>query len=244
VAGELTASLDSPVAIPDNDDTGATATVALTSDAVVATVEVALDIQHTYVGDLLVILEHDGIDYTLHENTGGGRDNIVTTVNIGAFEGTTAAGDWTLRAYDKAQYDIGTIAGFTITVTPKGDTPDIDPEPTGPESFPGEGGISIPDNNATGISSVARVPDGVEGTVSVSVNITHTWRGDLKVVLSHGGQSWTLADREGDSADDIVSNFNLDPAATSAAGEWRLTVSDHAGQDLGTLNSWSVVVTP
>ncbi|MEQ8272931.1 MAG: trypsin-like serine protease [Deltaproteobacteria bacterium] len=103
--------------------------------------------------------------------------------------------------------------------------------------------VGIPDNNAGGVVSTINV-NGV-GTITdftVSLAITHTWRGDLTVQLtSPAGTTVTLHNREGRSADDVVIN-DLDLAAfdgESASGAWRLSVRDLAGQDVGTLDTWS-----
>lgn len=103
--------------------------------------------------------------------------------------------------------------------------------------------VSIPDNNATGITSTISIADAytVFGA-DVSVDITHTWIGDLIVELtSPSGTTVNLHNRSGSSDDDIVetysvSNFN----GEMMAGDWVLSISDNAGQDLGTLNSWSL----
>ena len=64
-------------------------------------------------------------------------------------------------------------------------------------------------------------------------------------MLSHGDQIWVLHDKEGGDADDLAISVVLDPQpAGDAGGTWTLNVSDNAGQDTGTLDSWSVTVTP
>ncbi len=102
---------------------------------------------------------------------------------------------------------------------------------------------SIPDNNSAGVSSWVYVSG--SGTVSelkVSVDIKHTWQGDLIVKLyAPNGTYHTLWNRQGGSADNVVLN---DVNVTShngktAQGWWKLNVSDHAGADTGTLNFWS-----
>ena len=105
---------------------------------------------------------------------------------------------------------------------------------------------SIPDNNATGITSV--LPISGNGTVSslqLSLNITHTWRGDLAVqLISPSGTSYTVHSRTGGSADNLVvsnravTNFN----GQNASGTWQLKVQDRAAIDLGSLTSWSLRV--
>ncbi len=104
--------------------------------------------------------------------------------------------------------------------------------------------IAIPDDDPTGVSSTIAVPDvGTAGTVKVTVSIDHTYRGDLKVVLRHGGRSFTVHDRAGSYEDDLDVTVEA-PAMAGAplAGDWTLTVSDHAGDDVGTLATWGLTV--
>ncbi|MDP2713370.1 S8 family serine peptidase [Rheinheimera sp.] len=106
--------------------------------------------------------------------------------------------------------------------------------------------VDIPDNIADGIESVINVPQAgnVFGT-DVGVNITHTWRGDLIVKLrSPEGTEHTLHNRTGGSEDDLVQNWQLDSFnGESMQGDWTLLVSDNAGLDTGTLNSWDLTLT-
>ena len=105
---------------------------------------------------------------------------------------------------------------------------------------------AIPDNDKNGIQSQIVVPAG--GTIqglSVSVDITHPYKGDLKVKLvGPGGQEALLHDRDGGSADDLVQTFAVTAFdGQDAAGTWTLVVADEAGSDVGTLNSWKLAVT-
>ncbi|MCB1183785.1 carboxypeptidase regulatory-like domain-containing protein [bacterium] len=107
--------------------------------------------------------------------------------------------------------------------------------------------LPITDNAA--FSDVVDVA--VAGTVSevaVYVDVTHTWRGDLIATLtSPTGTAVVLHNRTGSSADDLIGWYpaELTPAEDLAAffgeemeGEWTLTISDNAGGDTGTFNSW------
>jgi subtilisin family serine protease/subtilisin-like proprotein convertase family protein len=104
--------------------------------------------------------------------------------------------------------------------------------------------LAIPDNNATGVTSSAAVTgNGTVGSLSLSVNITHTYRGDLVVTLiSPAGTEFVAHNRSGGSADNLVltdvpvTAFN----GQVAAGTWRLRVQDRAAYDIGNLVSWSV----
>jgi subtilisin-like proprotein convertase family protein len=105
---------------------------------------------------------------------------------------------------------------------------------------------SIPDNNATGITSNNAVTgDGNVGSLALSLNITHTFIGDLVVTLiSPDGTSFIVSNRQGGSTDNLVIN-SLSISAFNghvAAGTWQLRVQDLAGIDVGTLNSWSLTI--
>ncbi len=57
---------------------------------------------------------------------------------------------------------------------------------------------AIPDNNLVGLNSVINVPDALTiGDVNVTLNVSHTWTGDLKATLTHGATSVVLVDRPG-----------------------------------------------
>lgn len=113
--------------------------------------------------------------------------------------------------------------------------------------------LAIPDNNATGVTSTIVVL-GTGATVTpnfnVDVDITHTYVGDLKVQLRSPANTVVLLhNRTGGSADNLVGNYpgTLTPAQPLSAffgqaldGQWKLTVIDAAGQDIGTLNAWGI----
>lgn len=106
--------------------------------------------------------------------------------------------------------------------------------------------IDIPDDDAEGITSVINVAD--EGMVfgtEVGVDITHTWIGDLIVSLtSPEGTEVIVHNQSGGSDNDLVESWDLDAFnGESMTGDWTLTVSDNAGLDTGTLNSWDLVLT-
>jgi subtilisin-like proprotein convertase family protein len=107
--------------------------------------------------------------------------------------------------------------------------------------------LSIPDNNTTGITSnLPVVGNGNVATLSLSLNITHTYRGDLKVTLiSPGGTQLVVHDRVGGSADNLVITNQAITAfnGQAAAGTWRLLVQDLASIDTGALGSWSLTIT-
>ncbi len=104
--------------------------------------------------------------------------------------------------------------------------------------------LSIPDNDPAGVSSDISVADAATvGTVEVTLDITHTYRGDLTVTLTKGQVTRTVVAEQGGAEDNIVAAFDVTGFAGQAlAGTWTLKVVDGAGQDVGTLNSWTLSV--
>ncbi len=104
--------------------------------------------------------------------------------------------------------------------------------------------LAIADNSK--VESTLKVDDAVtlKGG-SLSVDIPHSYRGDLKVTLtSPSGKSLTVHDKAGGGADDLKAKFDLSAfAGESAKGDWKLTVEDTAKQDVGTLKSWGLELT-
>ncbi len=77
--------------------------------------------------------------------------------------------------------------------------------------------------------------------VPVAVNITHTYKGDLKVdLVAPDGSIYVLHNRTGGSTDNIIQTFSVNLSTEPLNGTWNLRVNDNAAGDTGTLNSWSI----
>ncbi|WP_445767663.1 S8 family serine peptidase [Rheinheimera sp.] len=151
----------------------------------------------------------------------------------------TAWGNYqfTITGTDAASGELVKSVNASLSVLPQG-LQDYD--------FSNNEQIAIPDNNAEGIASVINVPQqGFVFGADVGVNITHTWQGDLLVKLrSPQGTEHTLHNRTGGSADDLVQSWQTDAFNGEAMqGDWTLLVSDNAGLDTGSLNSWDLTLT-
>ena len=104
----------------------------------------------------------------------------------------------------------------------------------------------IPDDDANGIQSditAVNIPN-CNLAVSVDLHVDHSYRGDLRVTLTGpGGQTQTLHDRTGYSADNLdLQNAPVAPALLTdgPSGTWSLNVSDNAALDEGTLTYWTL----
>lgn len=126
--------------IPDGDPNGVETGVELRSSGTVGSVTVSVDIAHTWIGDLEVALVHpDGTSVLLHNMSGGGDDNIVTTYptltppaeSLDAFVGKPIAGEWKLRVIDYYSLDAGVIRSWSLSV--ERETPVTVDTVTGPD---------------------------------------------------------------------------------------------------------------
>ncbi|HEY0659995.1 MAG TPA: proprotein convertase P-domain-containing protein [Lysobacter sp.] len=98
-------------------------------------------------------------------------------------------------------------------------------------------------DNATVESSIA--VSGRSGNAPanalVSVNIKHTYKGDLKVdLVSPRGIVINLHDRTGGSEDNLIASFSRNLSAEPLNGTWKLRVNDNAGGDVGKIDYWQL----
>ena len=76
---------------------------------------VAVNIVHTYIGDLKVdLVAPDGTRLQLHNRTGGSADNINQTYTVN-LSSEALNGTWKLRVNDNAAGDTGYIDSWSIT---------------------------------------------------------------------------------------------------------------------------------
>mgnify|MGYP006183063971 FL=1 len=104
--------------------------------------------------------------------------------------------------------------------------------------------VSIPDNNATGVSSSiavsGRTGNGGAST-PVAVNIVHPYIGDLIVdLVAPDGSVYSISNRAGGSADNINKTVNINLSGEALNGTWKLRAADRAASDVGYINSWSI----
>ena len=132
-----------------------------------------------------------------------------------------------------------------VAEIPTLDNPPPPPPPGGSaHTYTSSPAASIPDRDPAGASSTINVPDaGTISAVKVTTDITHTYRGDLKVTLTHGTTSQVIFNKTGGSADDLKQTFTVTGFTGELKGDWTLKVEDTAAQDVGKLNSWTLEVT-
>ncbi|GHC63560.1 S8 family serine peptidase [Roseibacillus persicicus] len=103
--------------------------------------------------------------------------------------------------------------------------------------------LAIPDNNSNGINYDLTL-DGNNlrcEHVTLSVTITHSYRGDLAIkLISPSGTVSQLAETRGTDSGNNYSNFTFSSVrhwGEKSTGVWTVNVSDGSGTDIGTLRS-------
>jgi subtilisin-like proprotein convertase family protein/subtilisin family serine protease len=235
--------------IPDNNAAGVSDTLNFTEAGMILSVKATVDITHTYIGDLRVTLTApSGTAVDLHNRNGGNADNIqrafdlTSTPGLAALAGQSLQGNWKLSVQDLALVDVGRLNRWEL---------EIEARTNAVVNLEESPGITIPDNTATGVErTLATNETGQVKEVEVSIDITHTYIGDLNVTLfSPAGTIVPLHQRTGQGADNIIRTYT---AATTPAlgalrgqpvqGPWRLRVADVEAIDVGKLNRWALKI--
>lgn len=108
-------SSDTPRSIPDNSSTGTTSVVTVTESVTISSAAVDVYISHSHVGDIRVVLTcPSGTTVTLHNRTGGDRDNIIGTFTVTECNGQSAQGTWRLTVSDHASYYTGYLIFWNL----------------------------------------------------------------------------------------------------------------------------------
>ncbi|MFB3851832.1 MAG: proprotein convertase P-domain-containing protein, partial [Acidobacteriota bacterium] len=131
---------DPPLSIPDSDTTtGASSIIAVSDNKIIQDVNVKINITHTFDGDLdIYLIAPDNTTVELSTDNGSSGDNFIDTIfddeasipitsgtapftgrfkpegNLSTLYGKNAQGNWTLKVYDDASSDTGTINNWSI----------------------------------------------------------------------------------------------------------------------------------
>jgi len=110
--------------VPIQDLRSAELSLIVAETAPLLNLEVAVDLDHTYIGDLVVTLRPpESLEIEpikLHNRAGGGRNNLKQTYDaimvpeLAQLEGKAPTGTWTLEVLDLARWDNGVLHSFTL----------------------------------------------------------------------------------------------------------------------------------
>ena len=235
------------LAIPDNTPAGVRDTLRVTDAGALTFIKVGVEITHPFIGDLQVtLLAPSGKSVVLHARSGGNARDLLKTYdaqNTPALRGLTGEavpGDWTLAVQDLAAADVGELVKWDLELgVVTEDVVEVSEVP----------GVLIPDNLPAGIERTLAVAGaGMVGELKVSVDITHSYIGDLQVsFVSPSGRVASLHARAGGDADNLIVTYTSANVAglqamigEPCAGPWRLRVADLERLDIGKLNRWGL----
>ncbi len=246
VSREITAHL----LIPDDDDNGVSSSTMLTETGQLTDLSVHVDITHSYIGDLVVsLISPAGTAVVLHNRSGNTADDIRFTYNrdntagLSTLDDESITGQWSLHIADMEGADVGRLNRWTLDIDYASQN-----QMTDGDSSPDQ---AIPDDDTTGISDTITI--GESGTlteINISVDITHTYIGDLLVELAApGGELVVLHNRSGEFRNDLKLIYDRSLVASldlltgvDINGDWTLRIRDLEGADTGTLNSWGITL--
>ncbi|MFN0188117.1 MAG: proprotein convertase P-domain-containing protein, partial [Bacteroidia bacterium] len=195
---------------------------------------------------------------TVSNGTNCSATSSATTVTVSQIPVTASASNTSICAGDLVQ--------LTSTATTGGTS-------NQPLAFSNSTVVPIPDYPAAGVTSSINVSNinpttlNSNSVVSVRINLTHTYDGDLLVQLISPSQNTiNLSNRRGGSGDNFNNTLFTSTAALSISqgsapfsgsyrpdgafssltgnvnGTWVLKVTDLAGTDIGTINSWTLTI--
>jgi len=233
--------------IPDLDPAGIQSTIHIQEQGLLKGISLSLNIKHTYIGDLRVgLTSPSGEQVILHDRQGRSSQDIIKTYDLNSlpslmtFMGDQIHGEWVLNVSDHAKIDTGKLVKWALKLS----TQEAEKKTFQKEVVTN---LTIPDNDPEGIESLVCVDEsGIIVNLDISIDITHPYIGDLRVILSlPSGVEVKLHDRTGFNRHDIKKTFSTKSdvslqfiVGSEIRGEWRLRVMDLEGRDVGKLNKW------
>ena len=137
-----------------------------------------------------------------------------------------------------------TASDFTLSPgsTGGGDTSTSSTTTTGQFTQTRSPNLAIP-YNVTVSDAITVSNSGTATSVSVTLGITHTYIGDLKVdLVAPDGTARTLHNYSDGSADDIDKTYAPSFGSVPISGVWTLRINDKFDADSGVLNSWILTI--
>lgn len=228
-------SNDTPLNIPDNSAAGIRSTIAVSSGVVITDINVTVDITHTFLRDLVLILENPaGNRITLSNRNGGGGENYsgtifdqeaVTSIGTGippfsgsfipqedlsSFYGGTSTGDWTLIVSDNESIDTGQINSWSIEIcgSPSPDS-DGDTVPDAVDNCPSIANADQSDIDNDNIGDVCDDDIDGDGILNVDDNCPMTTNSDQSDIDNDGIGDVCDPDTDGDGILNVDDNCPL-----------------------------------
>ena len=220
-------------AIPDNDPNGLMDIINVHRDLTVKAVDVHVNIEHPYNGDIsLELTDPSGAKKTIHSPSRVPGKNINKHFNgdmMSAFLGKKSKGEWRLKIIDSGARDDGKLIDWTLSLTVA-------------NSKTSE--IFILDKKE--LKSVQSCHQGGKiQSMTAHLNIDHSHIGDLTCQLvSPSGKSVTLHNKAGGNQKGLKKTYSSDDLkdfnGLLAKGKWKLLVNDNLKGDNGKIIKWGL----
>lgn len=216
------------------DRSSVTNTIKVNQGGAIESIKISVNVEHTYIGDLMVSVKSpSGKTIKLHNRQGGKTDNLVMTYEgdtVADYIGENPKGDWTLEVKDMATRDEGTFKSWGIEMRCEQEHSEV----------------FIPEEEDAWLISEQKCSQpGIIEDAKLLVNIEHSYIGDLVVKLRcPDGEEVSLHNREGGSKNNLETTYDLSKMESlkgkNTQGIWTLMVQDKAPRDSGILKHWKL----
>jgi len=227
------------VLYPIIDNTSLQDVISVKRNGTLKSIKITVDIKHGYSGDLKIVLKSpSGKEVILHNRHGGPSPFAKKTYEGNMFSninGESIKGKWCLQVTDMSPRDPGMFKNWKL---------EMEAEHT--EKSVGKVLVDIPDNKSEGLVSLCEFKeDGVLEALKCSVNIQHSYVGDLSATLTApSGKKAVLQNRQGGAQKNLKHTYKDEVTAAfkgeNIKGIWKLQVNDHAARDSGVLHGWGL----
>ncbi|MFF1490127.1 M4 family metallopeptidase [Streptomyces sp. NPDC058319] len=129
-------------------------------------------------------------------------------------------------------------AGVAVGARPGGGDP-----PGGGSSFESTADVNIPDYGSAVTSSitVSGRTGNAPSNLQVSVDIVHSWSGDLQIdLVAPNGATARLKSSGYDPTPDVHQTYTVNASSVAANGTWKLRVQDKGPGDTGYIDGWKL----
>jgi M6 family metalloprotease-like protein len=234
--------------IPDDDPEGISDGIQFSKAGTIDRVVTVVDITHPYIQDLKIELETPhGDTLVLRDQEGGGEDDLYVTFDsdsiLSSLNGKTFAGFWKLHVVDLARRDAGRLNWWKMEIEYQKQENLVKKEKIE--------NVAIPDSDPNGVDSTISISETGKITQAViSVELTHSYHGDLTVTLTAPSRKSiilipfnSLGSRQGLLSESFSSTSDpgIKPLLNEDLnGDWILNVNDNWEQDKGILRKWSM----
>ncbi|MGX4689734.1 M4 family metallopeptidase [Streptomyces sp. JNUCC 63] len=113
----------------------------------------------------------------------------------------------------------------------------------GGSAFENTTDVAIPDYGAAVTSSVtvSGRSGNAPSNLQVSVDIVHSWRGDLQIdLVAPNGSTYRLKNTGYDPTPDVHQTYTVNASSAPANGTWKLRVQDRGPGDTGYIDGWKL----